>query len=666
MTTARALNLKPSCAHEIHAFPADHAAQLWETIARLVHDPLPDGDHEHEGDLHRLCVADHHLVYRFGETWLRLLALRPRAGADEAAESRPPFVFSTAAPPAPAGLPRPITPEWLASLRIAERCFPALVACATEDDLLTAPVPAAALERIVANLFPKPLAQVLDEPDLAVQDARDLARFKEGALPSFQLRLDPEQGELAASALEGPAMVRGGAGTGKSTAAMYRVRAGLRRPGATGKETALVIAYTRAQEAASHQLLGQILTPEETKRVCVATVDDVALGIVRRYRAVGRIERIPREVLAALREDFVPAGPTILERKARARALDRVGDHYLADEIHWILEGRGLRTLEEYQAAERPGRGVAFSAKLRAAVWELYELYRARLAADHLETWGALRLEALNAVRGGREPRSFDQVVIDDAQDLPPVALSLLANLCRTKEGVFLAADTKQSLYACGASFVSADPQLPPAGRTAVLARNHRSTAEIDGAAFELRAEEPGKDAVASTSPRRGPLPVLLRDVRPEREGKWAARFIRQAARHLRVPLHAAAVLVPNLAAGHVAAEAVRGAGLAAQLFEARNLDPAAPVVKVLTFQSAKGLEFPVVVLGGLAAQGHPHADEYDEPAAYQEALLHHRRLLYVACTRATRALMVMARRGPLDPVLAGLSAERWSVQEAS
>ena len=43
MTATRELNIKPSCAHEIHAFPADQAAQLWDKIARLVDDPIPDG-----------------------------------------------------------------------------------------------------------------------------------------------------------------------------------------------------------------------------------------------------------------------------------------------------------------------------------------------------------------------------------------------------------------------------------------------------------------------------------------------------------------------------------------------------------------------------------------------------------------------------------------------
>ena len=119
-------------------------------------------------------------------------------GIDTAVEpsDRPPlaFVAAPAVELAPAKkLPRAITPEWLASLKVPERSFPPLLLCATEEELLTADVPPGVLERVVDNLYPKPLAEVLEQPDLAISDPRDLVRFKEGSLLSFLLPLDPPQ-----------------------------------------------------------------------------------------------------------------------------------------------------------------------------------------------------------------------------------------------------------------------------------------------------------------------------------------------------------------------------------------------------------------------------------------------------------------------------------------
>ena len=700
MSATRELNIKPSCAHEIHGFPADQTAQLWEKISRLVDDPLPDGKLKKKlkskGGLYRLRVGDHRLFYSFGDTWIRLIALRrrdtgtygnkaaslgpeaPRAlpprGEDVDIDTavkpsdRPPFAF-VAAPAvelAPAKkLPRAITPEWLASLKVPERSFPPLLLCATEEELLTADVPPGVLERVVDNLYPKPLAEVLEQPDLAISDPRDLVRFKEGSLLSFLLRLDPDQEKLTTWALEGPTLVRGGAGTGKSTVALHRLRALLRKPGASGRETALFTTYTRALQAVSRQLLAQLLTPEELSRVRVATVDEMAREVVARKRSLGPLEENPLGALTAVREGFLPSGPTMFERKLRARTLAKIPDRYLLEEITWIIEGREIASLADYEATPRPGRGVALGAKMRGAVWELHEALRARLAAGKAETFGALRREAATIARAGGAQR-FDFVLVDEAQDLPPVGLSLLAHLAKTSAGLFFAADSKQSIYSRGAGWASADPRLQFKGRTALLRRNYRSTAEIDAAAFDLLRGEPQEEVAASTSPHSGPLPVLLRGVRPEREGHWAAQLVRQMAVHLRVPRHAAAMLVPGRVSGEVIAKAMTAAGLAARFFEGRDLDLEAKVVKVLTFHSAKGLEFPIVVVGGLHPGSYPEAADFDEPDAYEEAMRHHRRLLYVALTRAMRGLMMMSPAGCADAALTGLTSTLWNVQEAT
>jgi len=63
-----------------------------------------------------------------------------------------------------------------------------------------------------------------------------------------------------------------------------------------------------------------------------------------------------------------------------------------------------------------------------------------------------------------------------------------------------------------------------------------------------------------------------------------------------------------------------------------RQFDWQRPSVKLLTLHSAKGLEFPIVFLAGLQAL--PLKDESVDDAV---------RLLYVAMTRATHALVLSA-----------------------
>ncbi len=699
MTTRRELNLKPAFLRELNTFPPAQTAMLWEKIGYLIDDPLPDGKLKKKlvgkDEIYRLRVGDHRLFYTFGDAWIRLLAIRkrddrtyrdglddvradaPAAPADAlddaldaalARDDAKSFRFEVKAAATGRPLPQAITRAWLDGLKVPPVHHDALLRCQREEDLLDAPVPPDVAERVLDALFPRSIAEVAKQPDLVVRTTEDLVRYAEGELIAFLLKLDPEQERLTRWALKGPTLVKGGAGTGKSTVALYRVRSMLERKGARGDETVLFTTYTRALERATGQLLDQLLTPAQRARVRVTTCDTIAREVVAASRRVGAFVDSPtlRRRFRDLRAAFEPMGASGFERKLRAKALARISDDYLLDEFEWVIEGRDLASLDEYFAAPRPGRGIVLGEKLRAAVWELRTALQEALAASKLETWSDLRREALTRVRAGLYPLRYDHVVIDEAQDLSPVSLALLAELAASPEGIFLAADAKQSLYSRNYTFASAHPRLDFRGRTALLARNYRSTAEIDRAAFAVLTPEEGEALEGSESLNRGPLPVLARGMAPADEGVWAARFLRQMAQHLPLQVQTGAVLVPDSEAGQALALSLLREGVAARYFPGRELDLREPVVKVLTLQSAKGLEFPMVVLAGLRPGTYPTLAAHETPEAYDEALRHHRRLLYVGMTRAMRGLLVLQPRDWHDPALSALDPTRWNVQEVS
>ncbi len=700
MAQKRELNLKPSFTHELQGFPPAKLAQLWEKIDFLQNDPLPDGKLKKKlsgkHDLYRLRLGDYRIFYTFGDAWIRLLALRRRDGhtygsASDAVQADAPghtshdddaaleaaiagddqpktFVFDQTKATNARALPRKITSRWLSSLGVAAEHHASLAACSDEDALLDAPVPSHVVQRVVDNLFPRSLGEVLAQPDLVVHDTQDLVRFREGELIAFLLKLDPAQEKLTRWALKGPTLVKGGAGTGKSTVALYRVKALLERKGATGAETILFTTYTRALEKATEQLLEQLLTPSQHARVRVATCDAIAREVVSASRAVGSLADGSklRSVLRDVRQGFEPSGATGFERKARAKALTRIPDDYLLDEIEWVIDGRDLATLDDYVAAPRPGRGIVLGEKLRTTLWELAGAFKRRLSELGLETFADLRREALTRVRATLYTQRWDHVLVDEAQDLSPASLSLLAELARTAEGVFLAADNKQSLYSRNYNFAAAHPRLDFKGRTALLTRNYRSTAEIDRAAFALLHPEGDESLEVSESPQSGPLPVLARGFPPAQESRWAARFLRQMASHLHLQVHAGAVLVPDAEAGLAIAQGLTQEGIGARYFPGRELDLKAPVVKVLTLHSAKGLEFPSVVIAGLRPGTYATPEGFASPEEYAEAMRNHRRLLYVGMTRAMRGLLVLQPKGSADPCLSDLDPARWNVQEAS
>ncbi|MEZ4436264.1 MAG: 3'-5' exonuclease [bacterium] len=687
--TRRQLLIKPTCARELAAFPSDRSSLLWDKINQLLVDPMPDGKVKKklkgaEG-AYRMRVTDHRLFYRFADDRVTLLGLRrrqedtydrvPGGDADLAAtdaedddldaliaRSQPRvFRFEQQLPERP--LPEPITAAMLRSLSIPVTAMPSLLRCTTEDALLEAPVSPEVLGRVLDHLFPPSIERLDEQPDLVVPSTRDLIRFTEGDLLGFLLRLDDEQLRLTQWALAGPTMVRGGAGTGKSTVALYRVKALLERPGATGRERVLFTTYTRALLTVTRQLLEQLLTPDQLARVEVATCDRIAWQLVSRTRRIGALESDAASLrrLAALRARHVPGG-SAFESRLRARALDRLSDVWLMEEFDWIIDGRGLATLDEYLAAPRPGRGLPLNERARTAVWELHRAFTAEADA---ERYPALRREALALLRDGTVKPTHDHVIVDEAQDLSPVSLALMAELCTAPEGLFFAADNKQSLYSRNYTWSAAHPRLQFRGRTALLQRNYRSTREIDRAAFAVLQAEADEQIVPSESVHEGPLPVLVRGVAPDDEAAWITRFVRQMARHLHLKVSASAVLVPSAAAGEVLAAALDAQGLAARFYPGRELDLKADVLRVLTLHAAKGLEFPIVVVAGLDADGWPVPEDFDDPGLYTERARQERRLLYVGLTRAMRGLMLLVPDGCQHPALGDIDLTRWHVEDA-
>ncbi|MCB9759435.1 MAG: UvrD-helicase domain-containing protein [Alphaproteobacteria bacterium] len=687
----RQITIKPTCMRELTAFPLERSAALWEKINWLVSDPFPDGKVKKKlrgGDgIYRLRVGNYRVFYRFGEDWVSLLGVRRRREdtyrAMPEAESTPVVapdfdddldeLLEPTAPPqfqfepeqaSAKALPVALTKDWLKDHGVPASAFPFLLRVKTEEDLLEAPIPGDVMASVLDAIFPPSLDAVARQPDLVVPSTEHLVRYKEGDLLGFLLRLDEEQVRLTRWAMKGPTMVRGGAGTGKSTVALYRVKEVLERSGATGTETVLFTTYTRALITVTRQLLEQILTPAQLARVRIATVDQIAWEIVASRRSVGRLEgdydALKR--LRTLKDSFQPATKSAFQAKLQKRAVDRLSDRYLLEEFDWIIDGRELATLEAYKAAPRPGRGVAFSERLRENVWQLHGQF---VDGASGERFPALRNEALSIVREGYWSGHFDYVFVDEAQDLSPAALGLMAEVASTAEGLFFAADSKQSLYSRNYTWSSVHPRLQFRGRTAILRRNYRSTREIDRAAFALLRAEEGETLDESTSIHDGPLPVLVRGVEPDAEPAWIARFIRQMSRHLHLRSSAAAVLVPSGPVGQALAEALCDAGLPATYFAGRDLDLGADTVKVVTLYSAKGLEFPIVVAAGFEEGTYPVADDFDDPELFAERMRHERRLLYVGLTRAMRGLMVVVPKGCSHEALVELDAGDWHIEEA-
>jgi superfamily I DNA/RNA helicase len=422
----------------------------------------------------------------------------------------------------------------------------------------------------------------------------------------------------------------------------------------------LVTTYTNALCRFSYQLLARLLSPADLSQVTIQTADKLAYTIARRHgQLLCRIadEKLLRDIMADVRQRAA-----IGEGRKVPMPPDRLRDAYLLDEFAWVIEGRGVTNLKDYLGADRAGRGIRLTGKDREAVWNLYKAYRKRLEKENVVSWGQVRGRAWNLVRQGKHTVRYDSVLIDEAQDLTPMALGLLVQLCASPEGVCLTADANQSVYARGFTWKDVNERLNFQGRTVLLKRNYRTTREIVAAASSLLSAGGGEDteALAVNCVLAGPRPILQPYGDIEEMASLTAAYLRSCSLRGRLALSAAAVLTPTHQMGKAVAEALTRLGLPARYMPGNELDLDAAAVKVMTLHSAKGLEFPTVVVTGLTEGVLPRCPPRATPEERQEEELQARRLAFVGMTRAMHNLLVLYSASRPSSLLKNLDESNW------
>src|SRR6266568_550211 len=269
--------------------------------------------------------------------------------------------------------------------------------------------------------------------------------------------------------------------------------------------------------------------------------------------------------------------------------IERMGLDYLLQEFNGIIVARQLETLEVYQKTSRNGRKLPLNALHRAAVWQVHEHWRDLLQAQNKETWQQRRVRAASLVQHCPLYQHYDAVVVDEAQDLDPSALRMLIQLCKSPARLFITADANQSIYGSGFSWSDVHESLKFQGRTSILRSNYRSTREIGEAAQSYLATGIlDAEPVERMYVNNGPLPVVRSVHNGSEETFLLMRFLRQAARDLRLGIGSCAVLCPTNEAGKTIAANLTKGGLETAFMEGKNLDLSQKGVKVLTLNSAK------------------------------------------------------------------------------
>ena len=690
---------KPTFTNQLLAIPKERVVQILEKTKILTQDPSPHGGqkkklHGYTGNVFRLRSGDYRVLYTYGDGWVTLLGVDDRKDVykgdrllaeepgvpvsripdvEDILQSAPAYEDGTPEVPVrdAEDLPFVMDEDLLRRLQVPQEHSALLLGCKTLDDLVEADVPEPIRERIFDAISSLDYDRVLEQPDLLTGDVSDLLRFKEGELLGFLLKLDPEQEKYVdwAVSASGPTLVKGGPGTGKSTVALYRTRSLVQSLRGSGVENPRVLftTYTNALVAFSEQLLWRLLG-EDRDRVSVRTADSLVVRIVTSVD--GPQDLADSQTLgAALKEALETAAfdGKGLQKRAQRRTIEQLSQEYLLEEIGTVIEAREIGSLDEYLLAPRAGRRVGLNRTQRTAVWRVYESFCRVLTRRKLVTWQQVRRRAVEIIRNGEWDERFDGVIVDEAQDLDPTVLRLLVALCRAPNRLFVTADANQSIYGSGFRWTDAHEDLRFRGRTGVLRSNHRSTREIGEAAESylrgVALDDPDEEQTYALT---GPKPAVRAVKAPYDESVLLARFLTGSAREFRLGVGACAVLVPTEGTGRSVAGGLKEMGVDAVYMPGRELDLGHKAVKVITLKSAKGLEFPVVALAGFVRGALPGVPKGVSAEELEEALARERRTMYVAMTRAMRALLVVAPAERPPVLLSGFDPDLWNMGDTA
>lgn len=474
------------------------------------------------------------------------------------------------------------------------------------------------------------------------EDEQELARMLNAPLDKWRVFLHPTQRHLVERDWNGPVRVLGGAGTGKTVVAMHRARWLVSQDNWPKPARLLFTTFSSNLAIDIQDNLQKICSAEQMQRIEVVNLDRWVSQFVRRNGYQSRIVYPGGKdgVYDRCWEIAVTLKPTDLE----------YADSFYQEEWQRVVLAQNIRSQKDYLFADRKGRGVALTRRLRAAVWVVFEEMREQLALNDCITAQDASFYALEVLRSGEDSRRYHAVVVDETQDFGPVALRLLRELVAEQPNdLFLVGDAHQRIYQQQTPLSHSGINIMGRGRK--LKINYRTTERIRAYAMgvlegmEVDDLDEGLDQTTDyRSLVMGLAPQIHHAETLQAEVAWILQNI-QAMQDQGVPLNEIALVARTNAICDTYEQALQQHQLPTHKLSRQRADnPNELGIRLATMHRVKGLEFRCVMLVSINHHVIPLRQALSQSVDPVEQRLHElneRALLHVAATRAAKYLFV-------------------------
>jgi len=455
-----------------------------------------------------------------------------------------------------------------------------------------------------------------------------------GSLKKWKYYLHPSQRILVGQNFKGSVKVTGGAGTGKTVAALHRLKY-LSKKKITGGKKILFTTFTKTlTENLSSLVTGFDI---ETSKVIITHIDHLVNELIDRYNilpadfkvfeynAVKNEIEVWEEIVSSTTTSFTP--------------------EFLRDEYLQIFLDNNLKTIEEYFLLTRTGRGKALSRRKRKEAWELVSEFKSEKSKKNLY----YKYELYNLLfdyLSKNKLHPFAHCIVDELQDFSNVELRLIRQLVeRNENDLFLVGDPMQGIYNKQIVFSKLGIHIRGT-RSRRLRINYRTTEEIKRTAVSVIQECKYQNFDGEQESKAGYL-SLFHGEKPEyqifKSKNEELDFVLEKVKELQETRQISDIAI--CARTKNGLKDFRTALHNQEIeYSEKNIKNSGDAISLLTFHSMKGLEFKIVFMVDVNDRTAPKLPfEFNEfnNERKTELMKSEKSLIYVAMTRAVEHVFI-------------------------
>lgn len=462
-------------------------------------------------------------------------------------------------------------------------------------------------------------------------------------LPDIAGLIDPDQFDLITRDPKGFLVIRGTAGSGKTTVALHRIAWLAYQDATFDSEDTRFLVFSKALR----DYVSRVLPALGVGRAKVQTFPEWAATLRRQH-----FKMLPRRHRddtpeAVVRLKTHPATMVALERHITSHSGPRTAEQAVDDWISVLSRPDALRPVLNELAP-----GALSDAQLRSATtWcrDRFDALLTRMEGGEVEEELALDAEddalllrawqlRVGPLRERNRPIAYKHVAIDEVQDFSPVEVRVLIDCLDAKRSLTLSGDTQQHVMQASGftSWTTFFGWLGVEGAAVDTLRvAYRSAAPIVRFAQAVLGEL-AEDDTPPLTVRDGPPVEVFRFTDHGHCVAFLADVLERLGRE--EPLASCAVIVPDRGLAGLYHQGLERARVP-RLHRVTDEDfRFMPGVEIVEASQVKGLEFDYVVIVEASAGSYPDTPSF-------------RRLLHVAATRAIHQLWITSV-GTLSPMV--------------